>query len=333
MGKFIAENYSESEEIKSLALSLLDELYEKQSYYISIFIVHHLKDKSYFSEICNRAEKLFNEYPVAKLTNEEFVLLEEEYTNSERLIIDSIDNSKANRLAEARARDKYEESTGEDDVSPDEALKEIQQTIRIVELLGQVVKNHGLLKRTDLTRYYTVGMNTYKRVCSYFLTNFKKYKNEFIEILKQNIEKKGAVTTAEVKRMAYAMFGNMNFLSVYATIYRISDALSANHLIDELVKPIFENEQNPMNFCIYIHGLMWYKKELPFDDLKRKFPEMPEMVQYLIQAFIKEFTDKHHISTGQRDLLAKTFKMNKKQLEYDSFHFAKLKKYRFCEIE
>lgn len=317
LGKFIAENYSESEEIKALALSLLDKLYEKQSYYISIFIVHHLKDKTYFSEICDRAEKLFNEYPVAKLTNEEFVLLEEEYTDSERLIIDSIDNSKANRLAEARARDKYEESKDVDDVSPDEALKEIQQTIRIVELLGQVVKNHGLLKRTDLTRYYTVGMNTYKRVCRYFLTNFKKYKNEFIEILKQNIEKKGTVSTSEVKRMAYAMFGNMNFLSVYATIYRISDALSANHLIDELVKPIFENEQNPMNFCIYIHGLMWYKKELPFDDLKKKFPEMPEMVQYLIQAFLKEYTDKHHISTKQRDLLAKTFKMNKNQLEYD----------------
>lgn len=317
LGKFIAENYSESEEIKALALSLLDKLYEKQSYYISIFIVHHLKDKTYFSEICDRAEKLFNEYPVAKLTNEEFILLEEEYTDSERLIIDSIDNSKANRLAEARARDKYEESKDVDDVSPDEALKEIQQTIRIVELLGQVVKNHGLLKRTDLTRYYTVGMNTYKRVCSYFLTNFKKYKNEFIEILKQNIEKKGTVSTSEVKRMAYAMFGNMNFLSVYATIYRISDALSANHLIDELVKPIFENEQNPMNFCIYIHGLMWYKKELPFDDLKGKFPDMPEMVQYLIQAFLKEYTDKHHISTKQRDLLAKTFKMNKNQLEYD----------------
>lgn len=317
LGKFIAENFSESDDIKTLALSLLDKLYEKQNYYISIFIVHHLKDKSYFSEICNRADKLYKDYPIAKLTDEEFVLLEEEYTNSERLIIDSIDNSKANRLAEARARDKYEESKGEDDVSPDEALKEIQQTIRIVELLGQVVKNHGLLKRTDLTRYYTVGMNTYKRVCSYFLTNFKKYKNEFIEILKQNIEKKGTVSTSEVKRMAYAMFGNMNFLSVYATIYRISDALSANHLIDELVKPIFENEQNPMNFCIYIHGLMWYKKELPFDDLKGKFPDMPEMVQYLIQAFLKEYTDKHHISTKQRDLLAKTFKMNKNQLEYD----------------
>lgn len=317
LGKFIAENYSESNEIKTLALSLLDELYEKQNYYISIFIVHHLKDKSYFSEICNRADKLYKEYPVAKLTDEEFVLLEEEYTSSERLIIDSIDNSKANRLKEARERDKYEESKDEDDVSPDEALKEIQQTIRIVELLGQVVKNSGLLKRTELTRYYTVGMNTYKRVCSFFLTNFKKYKNEFIEMLKQNIEKRGAVTTSEVKRTAYAMFGNMNFLSVYATIYRISDALSANHLMNELIKPIMEQEPNPMNFCIYIHGLMWYKKELPFDDLKSKFPEMPKLVQFLIQAFLKDYTDKHHISPSQRDKLAKTFDMDKKQLEYD----------------
>ena len=52
---------------------------------------------------------------------------------------------------------------------------------------------------------------------------FLTYKNEFIEIIKTNIEKKGTVSTADVKRMAYAMFGNMNFLNVYATIYRISD--------------------------------------------------------------------------------------------------------------
>lgn len=316
LGKYIAENYNESQNIKSLALSLLDSLYEKQNYYISIFVIHHLKDESFFNEICSRADKLYKKYPEAKLTSDEFALLEDEYSSSETFIIDSIDNSKQNRLEEARAIDKYEESK-EEEISPNEAIKELQQTIRIVELLGQIVKNNGQLKKSKLTNYYTVGMNTYKRVCSYFLTTFKQYKNEFIEVLKQNIEKQGAVSNAQIKTMAYSIFANMNFISVYATIYRISDALSANHLIDELIKPIVEQEQNPINFCIYVHGLMWYKKELPFDELKKAFPEMPKNVQFLLQAFLKDYTDKHHITQKQRDNLANTFKMDKKQLEYD----------------
>ncbi len=316
LGKYIAENYNESKEIQSLALSLLDSLYEKQNYYISIFVVHHLKNETFFNEICTRADKLYNDYPEAKLTADEFALLEDSYSNSETFIIDSIDNSKENRLKEARAIDKYEESK-EEDISPNEALKKLQQTIRIVELLGQIVKNNGQLKKTKLVNYYTVGMNTYKRVCSYFLTTFKQYKNEFIEVLKQNIEKQGIVSTAQIKATAYSMFANMNFISVYATIYRISDALSANHLIEELIKPIVEQEHNPINFCIYVHGLMWYKKELPFDELKKTFPEMPKNVQFLLQAFLKDYTDKHHITQKQRDNLANTFKMSKKQLEYD----------------
>ena len=260
---------------------------------------------------------MYSDYSEARLTKEEFIELEEEYSNSEKFIIDSIDNSKLNRLEEAREKDKHDEISKEDDFSMNESLKEIQQAIRIVELIGQVVKNHGWLKKKELEHYYIVGMNTYKRICSYFLSTFKKHKDDFIELLKQNIEKHGSISIAKEKEIAYSMFANINFISVYATIYRISDALSANHLINELIKPILEQERNPINFCIYVHGLMWYKKELPVDDLKREFPEMPKDVQFLLQAFLKDYTDKHHITQKQRDNIANAFKMSKKQLEYD----------------
>ena len=317
LGKYIADNYTENENIKKIALSFLKALYEKEKYYISVFIIHHLKNESYFNEICSIADILYRDYSEAKLTKDEFAKLDEEYYQSENIIINNTDNSKQKRLEEAREKDKYDDVRKDEDFSLIEATKEIQQTIRIVELLGQIVKNNGQLKKDKLTHYYTVGMNTYKRVCSYFLSSFKNYKNEFIELIKENIEKQGTLSVGDSKKQAYKMFAQMNFMSAYATVYRISDALSANHLISELIKPIVDHDINPMNLCIYIHGLMWYRKELPFDNLKKTYHGLPKEVQFLIQAFLQDYSEKHHLKIKDKQKLASTFDIPLKQLDYD----------------
>lgn len=218
-------------------------------------------------------------------------------------------------------KDVYEEENqiDEDDPSIIEVTKDIQQAIRTVELLGQIVKNNGQLKKSVLKDYYSYGMNTFKRICTFFLSNFEKNQENFIEYIEDFLSKKRdiSLSNAQIKTEAYNIFASLNFMSIMATIYRISDALGAKHLVKEVIKPVVDENPTPMNYCIYLHNLMWYMKELPYDQLKKEIRELPETVQFLIKSQVKDYTDKHHIGMKQKQKLATALNMNIKALEYD----------------
>lgn len=321
VGKYFADKYLEEDGIKNEVNDLLNYLYEKDKYYITIFIVHHLKNEIFFKEVCKKTTELYKEYDEAQLTKEELLYLEEKYTSTEKVILERTDNSAENRIQEAKAKDKYEEENelDEDDPSIVEITKDIQQAIRTVELLGQILKNNGQLRKSTLKEYYSYGMNTFKRICTFFLSNFEKNQDNFIEFIEDFLSKKenGPLSNAQIKTEAHKIFASLNFMSIAATIYRISDALGAKHLVKEVIKPVIDENPTPMNYCIYLHNLMWYMKELPYDQLKKDVKELPDTVQFLIKSLLKEYTDKHHIEMKQKQKLAAALNMNVKALEYD----------------
>ncbi len=321
VGKYLADKYIEEDSIKSEVHDLLNYLYDKDKYYVVIFIVHHLKNESFFREVCKKTAELYKDFDAAQLTKKELQHLEGKYKSTEKLILERIDKSEEIRLKEAKARDTYEEQkqSEEEDPSVVEVTKDIQQAIRTVELLGQIIKNNGQLKKTILKEYYKYGMDTFKRICSFFLSNFENHKDEFIDYIEDYLRKKGngPLSNAEIKEEAHRIFASLNFMSINATIYRISDALGAKHLVKEVIKPVIDEEPSPMNYCIYLHNLMWYMKELPYDDLKRNVKELPDTVQFVIRTMLKEYTDKHHIEMKQKQKLAAALDMSVKALEYD----------------
>ena len=71
-------------------------------YYITIFIVHHLKNEAFFKEVCKKTSELYKEYSEAQLTRKEIQYLEDRYHSTEKLILERMDNIR--RESEERSK-------------------------------------------------------------------------------------------------------------------------------------------------------------------------------------------------------------------------------------
>ena len=224
-----------------------------------------------------------------------------------------------NRIEEAKQKDESEEQDVIDDenVSVNESVTKLQQAIRLAELLGQVVKNHGEIRKPKIMQYYLSGMNMYRRICTFFISNFKMYQNDFLKYVENYCKDKGVVSHSDISRKAYKAFASLNFISISSTVFRVSESLTARHLVDEIVKPILTENDNPMVYCIYLHGFLWYKKEVPFDELKNKIKDFPDTMKYLVKSLLCDYTDKHRIEQKYKQKIASALDMNVKALDYD----------------
>ncbi|MBQ3641293.1 hypothetical protein II906_05150 [bacterium] len=93
--------------------------------------------------------------------------------------------------------------------------------------------------------------------------------------------------------------------------------MGAKHLVDEIIEPVFLDEKNPLVFCIYLHSVLWYKKEVPFDLIKQEIKELPETMKYLVRALICDYTDKHKVTYKDKQKLSSILMLPIKDLEYD----------------
>jgi len=315
LGKYLAEHYN-CDTIKDKINTLFQDLSDNTNYYVAIFVVHHLKNEPFFDTIAEMTKELYKDYPEAKLTKEELKHIDNIYKETEKIFIEKLDRSDSNRIKAAEINDVLEE---DDDsaISIQESIVVIQHTIRLVELIGQIVKNHGEIKKIKLKKYYLLGMSTYKRICMYFISNFKNYEKEFIKYIEESLLFEKNYSTEEVKKEAYKLFAGLHFLSITATVFRTTDALGAKHLIADIIKPILDDDITPINYCIYLHSLMWYKKEIPIDELKVYIKQFPDTIIFLIKLLLKDYTDKHHIDIKKKQRLASALNMEIKDLEYD----------------
>ena len=317
VGKYMADYYAKDSTVKKRVVAFIDNLSEKKNYFISIFIVHHLKEEDFFDDICNKTAKLYSNCSEAKLTKEEVLYIEDGYKQLEELVIANIDRSIENRRLEAKQKDIESDNEQEETASVNASLKEIQQAIRLTELLGQIIKNHGEIKKQRIEKYYITGMNAYRRICNYFNQNFKKYQNDFVDYVKSHFKEQSTISHKDIITRAYKIFALLNFINISATVFRATDALGAKHLVDEIIEPVFLDEKNPLVFCIYLHSVLWYKKEVPFDLIKQEIKELPETMKYLVRALICDYTDKHKVTYKDKQKLSSILMLPIKDLEYD----------------
>ncbi|MBQ9239213.1 MAG: hypothetical protein IJ191_07875 [Treponema sp.] len=317
VGKYLAEHIKDTK-IFSQIEDIYDNLHITENSFIAIFIVHHTKDIAFYDQVSINTQKLFTDNKESVLDEGELKFVDNAFKEIEKLIINKYDNSRQIRLNDAEKQDEIEAEQN-DDVAENitKSISDIKKSLRTTEVLGQIIKNHGELPKQKVIDYFTVGMNTYRRICDYFLTFFRDLKGSFLEFIQDRLLEEETLSNGDVSKISYRIYASFNFAIIYSTIYRITESFGSKDLI-KIIRTIYEEEKNPLTYCVYLQCILWYKKEVPFDELKEKYKEFPDTIKYLIRYMLKEFTDRHRISIKTKLEIASALDMDIKALDYDA---------------
>ena len=81
---------------------------------------------------------------------------------------------------------------------------------------------------------------------------------------------------------------------------------------------MYDEDQSPITFCIYLYCSLWYNKQPPINELKDKFNDFPLTIQTIIRLIIKNFFDIHKIDFKDKQKIADIvgIKVNKLKIDY-----------------
>jgi hypothetical protein len=321
IAKYLAEHLDDATCFKAVE-DIYNNLQDSMNAYIGIFIVHHSKDLRILDEILLNTMVLYDQYPEATLSSEEMRRLDDYARRLNNEVIEEYDQSAEKRKAILHGMDQEEIEKAQeqiDDASINEELQTLKKAIRTVEVMGQILKNHsGEIEKKKLKECFLTALNAYQRICSHFMSEFTKSEKDFSEYIVDRIVQlqRNSFSREEIYEFAQNIFGFFNIAAIYATIKRSADALGSKEMI-KIVKEVTEEISTPLSYCVYLQSLMWYRKEVPIEELKHKYKELPMTVQHVIQRLIKEYSDLHHIKHSEKQQIASTLGMRLESLDFD----------------
>jgi len=324
VAKYLADRLSDKDTQKYIA-TIYNNLHIQMNAYIGIFLVHHSKDVRLIEEVLVNTMVLYDKYEEINLTKEEMRHIDDYANKLNNEIIEKYDKSQEERMKLLSYKDTHKEEENEDldEISEPEEIRiellNLKKAMRTVEVMGHILKNHsGELERKHLKECYVNAMNAYRRICNRFIIDFKKYEEDFVDFVVDRIEnmEENSFTREDVSKYAQSFFSFFNMSIIYATIRRTADAVGSKGMM-KIIKEVSEEIQNPFTYCVYLQCEMWYNKSLPLEDAKKRYKEFPLSIQHVIQRFLKEFTDLHHVEYREKQQIAASFNMKLSSLDYD----------------
>lgn len=311
-GKYFAEHIDDRETENEMILKdldvIIDNLHKNENAYITIFIVHHTKDKSLIEKLLKMADELFKNYSPATLSKEEMV-----FFNTKK--VKKIELSSNNTSNEARKELLKEMDEIEDDIQTqydgdedeNELSLELRRSVKTVEVLGRILTNRsGSMKSSQLKMIFEKGMNVHLRLMSSFfqivreMIAFPNY-DSFIKEQLMKVDPKIKDDTAAEK--SQKIFWGMNFGFIIGIIEKISSSLGSKSTI-KISDDICSQNITPIKFIIQQDIAMRYVKNLRLDEIKEldKY-DMPDVAKNALAFSIVQFCKYNRITNNDRNEL------------------------------
>ena len=307
---------------------MVENLNEQDNGYIIIFLIHHTRSVILFDEVQLNAMLSYENEKEIAINEDDAKRIDNSLKNIKEITLSAYDNSRANRNKVSELIDKYEiddsyDSQEEPFTNQDvnNEMINMKKTLKTVEVLGQILKNHnGEIEKNKLKECLISGMNAMKRLCSHLLSELDSCEKDFIDVLSSKIEEKtesGTLSKAEKEQIIHQFITAISFSLMYTTVIGCGKALSSKELVN-IVKSIYEKDNSPIDFCIYIYCSLWYKKQFPMNELKNNFYKYPITVQTIIRFIVKEYADMHYIEYKDKGKIAKVLgiKVNSLKIDY-----------------
>lgn len=311
----------------NIAKNMVEHLNEQDNGYIVIFLIHHTRSIVLFDEVQLNAMLSYENEKEIAINKDDTKRIDESLKNLKEITLSAYDNSRENRNKASEIMDSQDvddtnnpqaESFTNQDVNNE--MLNMKKTLKTVEVLGQILKNHnGEIEKTKLEECLMNGMNAMKRLCSHLLSELDSCEKDFIDVLSSKLDEraeKETLSKAEKEQIIHQFISAISFTLMYATVIGCGNALSSKELVN-IVKSIYEKENSPIDFCIYVYCSLWYKKQFPMNELKNNFYSYPITVQTIIRFIVKEYADMHQIDYKDKGKIAEVLGMKVSALKLD----------------
>ena len=313
VGKYFSEHFDQRFDENNTAIqevcNIFDNLHKNENAYITIFLVHHSKDKNLILEISKRADDMFKEFDPATLNKEELEFFRP------NIIKQQIGEKKHNVAEERKKRlsvqDKIEETEQlkEDDLddADDYGLSaQLRRSIKTVEVIGCIMRNRAGSSRVMLEGLFEKGSNVHLRIISSFFDLVKRLikKENYDDFIQKRVaEKNPNLTPAQVSQISQNIFWNMNFGFILAMIDHITKALGAKTLIS-ISDSVCDRMNTPASFVIRQEMAMRYQHNIRIGELKEKeLRQFSPITRNALFFFIDQFCRFNRIDETDRQQL------------------------------
>ncbi|MGE0076691.1 MAG: metallophosphoesterase [Bacteroidales bacterium] len=287
---------------EGLIYSLCDNIHVEENANILIFLSHHSKAQILIDNIVFTSEIPFDKAnPITLDKDDEFVKFISDFTQKLKDDIIEERNPKEEVKKELKKRDRIErqkkesDSDSDDSLLPSEAI-EMNQALRTVKIIGQIVKNQsGDFEKEKLIKLVEAAYNTIFRFLGFFSELLIKDKDQLIEAVIEEIkekESKNRNRKIDVEFIEKTVRRILQFIAWRICVESITSLMFSvgtkgqNELFD-----IVDSNINTTASKIVSFAIKTYYDKIDVRELEQLFVETKD--NYLAQCILREYIKKH----------------------------------------
>jgi len=324
VGKYFSEHIDERYEENTHAIeevnNILDNLHKNENAYITIFLVHHSKDQSLIKKIEDRADAMFKEYEPATLDKKELEFFRANEVKQQQLA-DNKRNVVEERGKRLEVQDQIEEAELNHEVERDDEddnglSAQLRRSIKTVEVIGCIMRNHAGSSRALLEGLFEKGAKVHLRVVSSFfdvVRRMTKKENYDMFIQKKVAEKNPDLTSEQVAQISQNIFWNLSFGFILAMVDRITTSMGAKSLMG-ISDDVCARMDTPVSFIIRQDMAMRYQHNIRLSEITSKnLQQFSPITKNVLFFFMNKFCRYNRIDDSDRQQL-RSLGMNTKQI-------------------
>ncbi len=327
---YVAKYFTDHLDIKECKAAierLCWDIHSERNANILVFVVHHSKDPMIITEILERTSLVFDGVGESTLVKAEVEAIEKQVAKIPKIVLEAR-NVEEERSKVMRLRDKaeriengreseHQSAHGDPDAEDiqDEILADISRSYRMVEVIGQVLRNrHGSLPKAQMVALAEAAYATGLRFLAWYLRFMVEQEREILSITEHYISQDASLSNDQVTRRARAMFLSMCYATAFGVIIKIAHSVGSEPLMpiyDELLE---KHHSSPAIQLIGVAIKLEFTKKIPrkeIHDLHQSVEGNP-IVQRLLEEIVVRHLYLNPVTHEDRGWIASTLKLEMK---------------------
>ena len=223
---------------------------------------------------------------------------------------------KAERIENGRESE-HQSAHGDPDAEDiqDEILADISRSYRMVEVIGQVLRNrHGSLPKAQMVALAEAAYATGLRFLAWYLRFMVEQEREILSITEHYISQDASLSNDQVTRRARAKFLSRSYATAFGVIIKIAHSVGSEPLMpiyDELLE---KHHSSPAIQLIGVAIKLEFTKKIPrkeIHDLHQSVEGNP-IVQRLLEEIVVRHLYLNPVTHEDRGWIASTLKLEMK---------------------
>ena len=288
LGAYIARDIKKNEQ---LVKELRNTLYRRHSALVLLFTIHHTKDAGIIEDIVIQGLLHYDKKPEARLDEKETKFMSSLLADIPKKIMDGTKNAREERergdaLQDKHARESEKtEASAEKLAETDEGLKDFLTAVKTMEVLGQILRNHGgSLRKNILSEIFGSAQSLGLRMLKYLLDDLQE--DDFSQYLLAHArEREGKdASEAQIQARVNKFVAAFTFSLVSGVLYKTAYEISSEKCLE-----IADNDSGEtparllVNYIIHLIADKGYRLDQKdnrklmnkFEQLAKKFESNP----------------------------------------------------------